>query len=174
MQTLITIAVCLALLLGEALAVELFNLDVWLPHVGVGIVVFLALRPPWVVGCAGVLAAAWWADLLGCSPPGVHALSLTLVFFIVKLGGQRLDGRSALVRTGVAVVAAGVLITLEALMVTMLGGAPWEPLAGFFIGALPSALAAPVGLVVAWGALDRVDRFFTARQSRSLGTLGSR
>ena len=161
----------MVLLLAEAWAVEIFNIDVWLPCAAVGIAIFLAIKPPFEVACTACLISAWFADLLAVSPPGTRALSITTVFFLVKLGGARLEVRSFFVKALVAVAAALFALTMEVCVVVLIGAASWHLFTSLLFGGVPAAVIAPIGLLVAWTCLERVDRFFTARHERSLGTI---
>lgn len=163
------IAVALALLVAESGLVTLLGLELWLPHVAVGLMIFLAMRPPFFEAAAAAFVVAWGADLLGGGPPGARAMALTLTFFLLRLASARLDDRSRVLRLLVTVVAAAVAMGLEVLVVAALSGEA-RMFTTLAVVALPSSLTAPLGMIPAWLALDRVERLFTVQK----GTLEHR
>ena len=158
-----TIAVGILLLLLEAIAVELFDLSNWLPHVASGIVVYLALRKELFEACIEVAALAWIADLLAVAPPGVVALAITVVFFGVRIASVRLTFSARIVRVALAVLAAAAVQIVAVGVVAALTG-ELRLVTALVLAGLPSALLAPVGFLVSWLALARVDKVLAPRQ----------
>ncbi len=168
-RNLITLIAGFLLLLFEAVYVGLFAVDNWLPHVGVGVMIYLALRKGLFEACVAVLLLAWVADLLSAAPPGVVAMSLTLTFFAVYVSNKTLAYRGWPVRIGLSLVAALFAQTASALMVVALTR-ELSVLPALALAGVPSALLAPVGLAVSWVALAWIDKTFAARQRGLLTT----
>lgn len=159
MRFLLTLITGLALLILEAAWVGVFDVDTFLPHVAPALILYLALQKDVFEGGVEAALIAWAADLLGAAPPGMNALALTLLFFALRAAGARLAYRSLLVRAGLAVAAAAFTqaVVLLALLVTL---GELRLLASFGVAALPSCLAAPLGLLLTWPLLARIDAFF--------------
>lgn len=159
MRFLLTLVTGLALLIVESAWVGVFDVDTLLPHVAPALIVYLALQKEIFEGGVEAIFIAWAADLLGAAPPGMNALALTLLFFAVRAAGTRLAYRSVLVRAGLALAAAAFTqaIILLALLVTL---GELRLLTSFLVAALPSCLTAPLGLLLVWSLLGRIDAFF--------------
>lgn len=151
------------LLILEALLIGLFDLEMWMPHLALGLVVFMAVRPSLFEACVAVICVAWGADALGCAPTGVRAMSLTLVFFAVRLSAARLDVNSNLVLALVSIVAAAAMITLEVLIVTVLA-AHGTLFPALLYGGLPGSLTAPIGLALSFPVMTRLESLFADRK----------
>ncbi|MBH25737.1 MAG: hypothetical protein CMH57_15125 [Myxococcales bacterium] len=164
MHRLATILVGIVLLLLESLLLDLFGLSLWLPHVASALVVYIALEREMFEGCVEVLGLAWVAELLSGSPPGVYALAVTLLFFGVRLSAVRLSYRAWPVRLGLSVVAALGLHALL-LIILLMSGHPTSYVTTFALAGAPSSLAAPLGLVVVWLSLERLDELFKRRKN---------
>ncbi|MEL6180594.1 MAG: hypothetical protein AAFS10_16660 [Myxococcota bacterium] len=152
------------LLLLESLVLDLFGLSLWLPHVASALVVYIALERDMFDGCLEIFALSWCAELLSGSPPGIYALAITLLFFGVRLSAVRLSYRAWPVRLGLAIFAA---LGLHALLLVLLlmSGQPTQYLSTFVLAGAPSCLAAPLGLVVVWLILERLDNLFKRRKN---------
>ncbi len=156
--------VCLFLLLAEALLINLFGFDVLMPHLGVGLVIYLGTRSPQLFEAAAVtLILAWGADLLAATPPGTRAMALTVVFFLVRIFGTRLNVDSRVILGMLSVVAAALMMAIEVGIILALTG-ELSLLEPFLLGALPSSLMAPVGVLVSMVVLSRVEDFFSDRK----------
>lgn len=162
-RNLITLVAGSLLLLLEAVYVGLFAVDTWLPHVGVGVMLYLALRKQLFEACVAVLVLSWVADALAAMPPGITALSLTATFFVVYISNRSLAYRGWPVRIVLAVLAAAFAQTATAVLMAALVREPGILRALVFAG-LPSTLLAPVGMALAWLALAWIDKTFAARQ----------
>lgn len=162
-RNLITLLAGFLLLLAEVVYVGLFSVDTWVPHLSVGVMLYLALRKGLFEACVAVLLLSWAADLGSAAPPGVTALSLTVTFFAVYISNRTLAYRGWLVRIVLSVVAVAFSLTVGAVLMVALTRELDILWALVFTG-LPSALLAPVGMLVSWAALAWIDRTFAARQ----------
>ena len=146
----------------ELLFVDLLGSPLWHTHVISALVVYIALEREMFDGCVEIVALAWIAELVTGSPPGVYALSVTLLYFGVRLSAARLSYRAWPVRLGLAVVAA---LGLHTLLVAalLISGHPARYLTTFLLAGVPSTFAAPLGLVVVWVSLERLDGLFKRR-----------
>lgn len=156
MRIVATLLAGLVLLLLEPLAASVLGLDVWLPHIALGLALALALDRDFTEGAFLLMALAWVADLASGAPAGLVAMPLSLVFLAVKGSMTRFTYRSRLVRVALAIVAAALLHALEfALAAGLTRELVLWP--AFVRGALPSSLVAPVGLWLCRAVLGWLD-----------------
>jgi hypothetical protein len=170
-RNLITLLAGFLLMLLEAVYIGLFAVDNWLPHIGVGVMIYLALRKGLFEACVAVLLLTWVADLLSAAPPGIVAMSLTLTFFAVYVSNRTVAYRGWPVRIALSVVAAIFAQTAAAVLLVAFSR-ELTVLPALAFSGLPSALLAPVGLVISWAALAWIDKTFAARQRGLLTTSG--
>jgi len=168
-QSLVTIVVAALLLILESSAVGVFDLAIWVPHVAIGVVIYLALEKDLVGAGLSTLVLAWVADLVAGAPPGVIGLSLTLVFFGVRLSATRFSYKRWLVRM---VLAIGATLGQQTLIlaILLLVGHDLSMVTTYAFAALPSCLAAPIGTLLVWLVLARVDGLFSRRSHQLLGS----
>jgi cell shape-determining protein MreD len=157
------------LLILESSAAGVFDLAVWVPHVGIGVVIYLALERDFAEAGLSTLLLAWVADLVGGAPPGIIGLSLTLVFFGVRLTTARFAYKRWLARVLLAVAAAFAQQTLV-LAILLLVGNNVAILAPYALAALPSCLAAPIGMTLVWLPMSKLDGLFSRRSRRLLAS----
>jgi len=169
-RVMFTVLFGLVLLVLESIYVAVFVADTWIPHMAAGLVLYLALKRTMFEGAVCLIMLAWIADLMAAAPPGVVALSMTVVFFGVWLLAQSLALKSWPVRLALSVVVAALVQVLGIIIVMITVGPEglWGPL---FLSGLPSSLMAPVGALCCWGALWWVDKTFAPRQSGLLTPL---
>lgn len=169
MRTLVTMVLGALMMILESSAAGVFELAVWVPHVAIGVIIYLALERDLVEASALTLVLAWMADLLGGAPPGLIGLSLTVVFLGVRLSAARFAYKRWLARAALAIVAAAAGQTVV-MATLLLVGYDVALLAPFALAALPSCLLAPVGLVLAWLPMSKVDSLFARRSKQLLTT----
>lgn len=162
MRIAMTLVLGVLMLLLEAIGVEIFDVELWFPHVAVALAVYLALEKTFLEGAAEVLLLAWVAELLSGSPPGILSLALTVVFLLTRVANLRLSLRSRVLRLILVMLAAALAQSLQVLVLVVLGQ-PTHLLAALLYGGLPSALSAPLGFVVVQFVLGRVDDWLQPR-----------
>jgi cell shape-determining protein MreD len=158
MRIAMTLALGAALLLLEAVFAQLLDLELWLPHIGVALGVYLALDKEFLEGAGEIVVLAWVADLLSGGAPGVRALGITVTFLLVRLLSLRLTLKARSLRAVLVVLAAAVSQGVEVGLLALLGR-EWRLLEALWYGGLPSSLGAPLGLLLVQGALGRVDQW---------------
>ncbi len=136
-------------------------------HAGIIVAVYLAMKRPFHEGATAMLAVSFVADGLASGPPGLHALLLNFVFFVVFGIAQRVGGRFLLAMFILAIGSSVFMDLGEALLVSLFY--PGLDGLGIFIRTFAqSALLTGFVMVPYALAVNALERFWRRTMERSI------
>lgn len=161
----LTWIIAMALLVGESALLSVLGVEGWSLQTALLLTLFLALRRDFVSGALTLAALLVPIQWLVAGPPGYYALSLVVVFFLLRLLRGSIQSEWGLLQALLAAVA--VLVQTLSMLAALLVLEPNAHLSqALFRAMLPAGIAAAL---VAWplgAALTRLDRWVAPRSGR--------
>ncbi|OIP28797.1 MAG: hypothetical protein AUK47_29060 [Deltaproteobacteria bacterium CG2_30_63_29] len=155
------------LLIGTSSMLLAIGVNSWVVHSGIIAAVYVSMRRPFHEGAITMLIVCFVADGLASGPPGLHALLLCFVFFVVFGIAQRVGGRF-LMAMFVLSFGASITMDLAEAMLVSLFYPDVDGLRIFLRTALQSATVTGLLMVPYAMTLNAVERFWRSKMERNV------